>query len=348
MDDLLYTETDGYDTYCIAVRAAQKPTRIDTFLAESIKDISRTKVQELIGRGLITVNRRTERKSSYKVAPGDMINVRIPRFVPLLVEPENIPLDVVYEDDHLIVINKPPGLVVHPAAGNRTGTLVNALAHRCTTLSSVGGEYRPGIVHRLDKDTSGAIIAAKNNPAHNRMARTFENRRIEKFYLALVWGVFKEDKGVTTRFIGRHKNERQKYAAYDDERHGKPAESRYEVLESFEFISLVRVQILSGRTHQIRVHMSDLGHPVLGDVTYGGRTQKLGGLSPRHRQVAVRLLDMIDRQALHCAEMRFEHPVTREPLRVAAPLPEDMETILQYLRDANTWNNDVRREVSLV
>ena len=340
MNDTLYTETDGFDTYCIAVRAAQKPTRIDTFIAESIKDISRTKVQELIARGLISVNQQVEDKSSYKVSPGDMINVRIPRFVPLLVEAENIPLDVIYEDNDLIVINKPPGLVVHPAAGNRTGTLVNALAHRCTTLSSAGGEYRPGIVHRLDKDTSGAIIAAKNNPAHNNMARTFENRRIEKFYLTLVWGSFKESKGVTTRFIGRHKSERQKYAAYDDERLGKPAETRYEVLESFEFISLVRVQILSGRTHQIRVHLSDLGHPVLGDVSYGGRTQKLGGLSPRHRTIAVRLLDMIDRQALHCAEMRFEHPVSRMPMQVVAPLPDDMQAVLQYLRDTKTWNNE--------
>ncbi|MCK5816556.1 MAG: RNA pseudouridine synthase, partial [Candidatus Marinimicrobia bacterium] len=157
MSDQLYTEADGFDTYCIAVRGAQKPTRIDTFVSESIKDISRTKVKELIDRELITVNRQITKKASYKITPKDMITVRIPRFVPLAVEPENIPLDVIYEDDDLIVINKSPGLVVHPAVGNRTGTLVNALAHRCTTLSNIGGDYRPGIVHRLDKDTSGAI-----------------------------------------------------------------------------------------------------------------------------------------------------------------------------------------------
>ncbi len=332
MNELLMTETDGFDTYCIAVRAAQKPTRIDTFITESVKDISRNKVQELLERGLIAVNRETVTKAAYKVAPKDMIVVRIPRFVPLAVEPENIPLDVIYEDDDLIVINKPPGLVVHPAVGNRTGTLVNALAHRCTSLSNIGGDYRPGIVHRLDKETSGAIIAAKNNNSHNKMSRKFEYRHIEKFYTAIVWGTFSERSGVTTRYIGRHKNDRQKYAAYKDERFGKPAETRYEVLESFDFISLVRVQIMTGRTHQIRVHMSDLGHPVFGDIVYGGRTQKLGSLSPRQRSAAIHLLDLIDRQALHCSEMRFEHPVTRQPMRVIAPLPEDMERLLSYLR----------------
>ena len=333
MSDQLYTEADGFDTYCIAVRGAQKPTRIDTFVSESIKDISRTKVKELIDRELITVNRQITKKASYKITPKDMITVRIPRFVPLAVEPENIPLDVIYEDDDLIVINKSPGLVVHPAVGDRTCTLGNALAHRCTTLSNIGGDYRPGIVHRLDKDTSGAIIAAKNNNAHNLMARKFEYRQIEKFYTALVWGVFKEPKGVTTKYIGRHKNDRQKYAAYDDQRFGKHAETRWEVLEAFEFISLVKVQILTGRTHQIRVHLSDLGHPVVGDEVYGGKTQKLAGLSPRHRKIAIHLLDMIDRQALHCSEMRFDHPITKDPMRVIAPLPEDMGSLVEYLRE---------------
>ncbi|MDZ7796252.1 MAG: RluA family pseudouridine synthase [Candidatus Marinimicrobia bacterium] len=192
MQDKLYTETDNYDTYCIAVRDAQRPTRIDTFITESINDISRTKVKQLIERHLISVNGETDIKASYKVTPKDMITVKVPRFIPLEVEAENIPLDVIYEDDDLIVINKPPGLVVHPAVGNRTGTLVNALAHRCTTLSSSGGEYRPGIVHRLDKDTSGAIIAAKNNFVHTKMAQKFEYRNIRKFYTAMVWGFRKK------------------------------------------------------------------------------------------------------------------------------------------------------------
>jgi len=332
MSEKLLSETDAFDTYCIAVRPAQKPMRIDTFITESIKDISRSKVQELIRRGLITVNREGILKASFKISPHDMISVRIPRFVPLEVEAENIPLDVIYEDDDLIVINKPPGLVVHPASGNRTGTLVNALAHRCTTLSDVGGEYRPGIVHRLDKDTSGAIIAAKNNVAHNRMARTFEFRNIEKYYLVLVWGVFAEERGDFTKLIGRHKRERQKFAAYKDPRDGKPAETRYEVLESFDFISFLRVQILTGRTHQIRVHLSDAGHPVLGDTLYGGGNQRLKGLTPLRRRLAVELLDIMKRQALHCAEMHFRHPLNREPLQVSAALPEDMTLALQLLR----------------
>lgn len=332
MSEKLLSETDAFDTYCIAVRPAQKPMRIDTFITESIRDISRSKVQELIRRGLITLNREDVLKASLKISPHDMITVRIPRFVPLEVEAENIPLDVIYEDDDLIVINKPPGLVVHPASGNRTGTLVNALAHRCTTLSDVGGEYRPGIVHRLDKDTSGAIIAAKNNVAHTRMARTFEFRNIQKYYWVLVWGVFAEERGAFTKMIGRHKRERQKYAAYKDPRDGKPAETRYEVLESFDFISFLRVQILTGRTHQIRVHLSDAGHPVLGDTLYGGGNQRLKGLTPPQRRLAVELLDIMKRQSLHCAEMHFRHPLSREPLQVNAALPEDMSLALQLLR----------------
>ncbi|MDD3094952.1 MAG: RluA family pseudouridine synthase [Candidatus Neomarinimicrobiota bacterium] len=333
MSETLLTETDAFDTYCIAVRPAQKPTRIDTFITESIKDISRSKVQELIHRGLITVNRESVMKASCKVNPGNMITVHIPRFAPLEVEAENIPLDVIYEDDDLIVINKPPGLVVHPAAGNRTGTLVNALAHRCTTLSDVGGVYRPGIVHRLDKDTSGAIIAAKHNVAHNRMARTFEFRNIEKYYLVLAWGRFTGERGAFTKAIGRHKRERQKYAAYQDERNGKPAETRYEVLESFDFISFLRVQILTGRTHQIRVHLSDAGHPVLGDTLYGGGNQRLKGLTPARRSLALEVLDSMKRQALHCAEMHFKHPVNGQPLQVRAALPEDMARVLKLLRE---------------
>lgn len=333
MNEILLTETDDVDIYCIAVRPAQKPTRIDVFVAESIKDISRSKVQELIRRGMIAVNRDAVQKASYPVSPGDMITVRIPRYVPLEVEAENIPLNIIYEDNDLIVINKPPGLVVHPAVGNRTGTLVNALAHHCTTLSDSGGAYRPGIVHRLDKDTSGAIIAAKHNLAHNNMARKFEFRNIKKFYTVFVWGAFRESKGAFTKAIGRHRSVRQKYAAYDNPAEGKEAETRYEVLESFGFISFLRVQILTGRTHQIRVHLSDAGHPVLGDTLYGGSNQRLKGLHSMQRKLAVEALDIMQRQALHCAEMYFDHPVTRQPMKVTAPLPEDMELLLQKLRE---------------
>jgi 23S rRNA pseudouridine1911/1915/1917 synthase len=339
MTDILLSKTDVYDTYCIAVRPAQKATRIDTFITEFIKDISRSKVQELVRRGLITVNREPLQKSSYKVSPGDMISVRIPRFVPLEVEAENIPLDIIYEDEDLIVINKPPGLVVHPAVGNRTGTLVNALAHHCTTLSDSGGAYRPGIVHRLDKDTSGAIIAAKHNVAHNNMARKFEFRNIRKFYKVFVWGTFKDRQGVLTKSIGRHRRDRQKYAAYDNPAEGKTAETRYEVLESFGFISFLRVQILTGRTHQIRVHLSDAGHPVLGDVLYGGGNQRLKGLHSMQRKLAVETLDIMKRQALHCAEMYFDHPVTHLPMHVSAALPQDMELLLQKLREDAKLNH---------
>jgi len=333
MSERLFTETEDHETYCIVVRDAQRPQRIDTFIADSIKDLSRTKVRQLMERDLVSVNGSGDFKASYKVCPKDVITVKVPRYIPLDVEAENIPLDVIYEDDDLIVINKPPGLVVHPAVGNRTGTLVNALAHRCTMLSNVGGEYRPGIVHRLDKDTSGAIIAAKNNRVHRIMAHKFEYRYIKKFYTALVWGVPRNTSGSITKYIGRHRNDRQRYAAYTDETKGKHAETRYEVPEAFGFVSLLRVQIMTGRTHQIRVHLSDAGHPVFGDVMYGGRTQRLGGLLPRYRKQAIHLLDIMKRQALHCAEMEFRHPVSGDATRITAPLPEDMQKAVNYLRE---------------
>ncbi len=340
MSNKLHHETGSFTSYCIAVRPAQKPMRIDTFITESIPDISRTKVQELLQRGLISLDKEIVTKASLKIAPGNMISVKVPRLAPLEVEAENIPLDVIYEDEDLIVINKAPGLVVHPAAGNRTGTLVNALAHRCTTLSTVGGEYRPGIVHRLDKETSGVIIAAKNNVAHNRMARIFEYRNIEKFYLVLVWGVFKEKSGSFNKAIGRHKRERQKFAAYTNPQDGKAAETRYEVLESFDFVSFLRVQILTGRTHQIRVHLSDAAHPVFADSFYGGGSQMLKGLGPERRRLAIELLEIMKRQALHCSELHFLHPKTNIPMQISAALPEDMSRALQVLRDASKSNEE--------
>lgn len=338
MDNQLLKETDNFKTYYIAVRPYQKPERLDSFVADSIKDLSRNKVQELIARELVILNGKPAVKASYKVSPNDMLEVLVPSLEPLHVEPENIPLDVIYEDDDLIVINKKPNFVVHPAVGNRTGTLVNALAHRCTTLSDVGGEYRPGIVHRLDKDTSGAIIAAKNNHAHNIMARKFEYRKIEKYYMALVWGKFPQAEGSYTKYIGRHKRDRQKYAAYSDERFGKSAETRYTVVEEYPLITLVKIQLMTGRTHQIRVHFSDDNHPVVGDVTYGGRTKRLPSVSPADRSTAIEVLENIDRQALHCYQMKFEHPTSCEAITVTAPLPDDMNLILNLLKNKRTLN----------
>lgn len=328
LTDELYEETLDTQTYQIIVSPNQKSLRLDRFIAESIPRISRTRVQMLIDNGNILRNGKVADKASLKVAAGDILTISIPQRRPLTVEAEMIPLHIVYEDEDLIVINKPPDMVVHPAAGNRTGTLVNALAHYCTTLSMAGGYYRPGIIHRLDKDTSGTIIAAKNDVAHNEMARKFEYRKIRKYYLALVWGLFPQSSGVIMAPIGRHPNHRKKFAVVPN---GKEAETHYEVLAGLDFLSLVRLRIVTGRTHQIRVHMASMDHPVLGDSIYGGRTKKLKTLKPRQREKAVQVLDRIHRQALHSYEMYFDHPRTGKPVHVRSPLPEDMCDVLQIL-----------------
>ncbi len=328
LTDELYEETLDTQTYQIIVSPNQKSQRLDRFIAEAIPRISRTRVQMLIEDGCILRNGNVVPKTSMKIAPGDILTITVPQRRPLAVEPEMIPLNIVYEDDDLIVINKPPDMVVHPAAGNRTGTLVNALTHYCTTLSTMGGYYRPGIIHRLDKDTSGTIIAAKNDVSHNKMARKFEYRNIRKYYLAIVWGRFLQSSGVILDPIGRHPVHRKKFAVTSD---GKDSETHYEVLAELDFLSLVRLRIVTGRTHQIRVHMASRDHPVLGDSTYGGRTKKLKILKPRQRELAIQVLDKIHRQALHSYEMFFDHPSTGKPLHVKSPLPEDMSAVLEIL-----------------
>jgi 23S rRNA pseudouridine1911/1915/1917 synthase len=328
LTDELYEETQDTQTYQIIVSPNQKSLRLDRFIAESVPRISRSRVQMLIENACILRNDVVVNKASVKVFPGDILTISIPQRRPLSVEPEMIPLNIVYEDDDLIVINKPPDMVVHPAVGNRTGTLVNALAHYCTTLSTTGGYYRPGIIHRLDKDTSGTIIAAKNDNAHNEMARKFEYRKIQKYYLALVWGRFLNSSGIILDPIGRHPTHRKKFAVTPD---GKEAETHYEVLAELDFLSLVRLRIVTGRTHQIRVHMASMEHPVLGDSTYGGRTRKLKTLKPRQREQAVRVLEKIHRQALHSYEMIFDHPRTGKRMHIKSPLPDDMSSVLETL-----------------
>ncbi|MEA3500852.1 MAG: RluA family pseudouridine synthase [Candidatus Marinimicrobia bacterium] len=333
LKDLLYQETVETQTFKIVVPKKTKLMRIDVFITTQISGISRTKVQELIERNLIIRNDENIKKPSTKIKKDDIITVKIPRLKRLQVEPENIPLDFIYEDDDLIVINKPPGLVVHPGVGNRTGTLVNALAHHCTTLSNVGGEYRPGIVHRLDKNTSGIIIAAKNNIAHNLMAKKFEKREINKHYLALVWGKLKEKSGKIINKIGRSKSNRQKFTVVSNgSERGKYAETHYEVLEEYEFMSLVKIRIITGRTHQIRVHFSNINHPILGDTDYGGRIKRLKTLNPRHRKIAIEVMDNIKRQALHSYQMEFTYPTTDKIMKLTAPIPDDIKNVISIMK----------------
>lgn len=325
----LYEESREVRIYKIVAPAQFQPERIDRYLADNISDLTRSRACKLLEDKRVQLNGIIRDRPSQKVKAGDILTVEIPLMRRLRAEAEAIPLDIIYEDEYMLAINKAPGMVVHPAVGNRSGTLVNALASYCTSLSTVNGQYRPGIVHRLDKFTSGIIMAAKDDRVHNSLARKLEKREISKTYLAIVWGELSEKKAEIINNIGRHKGERKKFSVQKD---GKYAETHYEVLESFGSMSFVKVRIITGRTHQIRVHFSDRGHPVLGDMEYGGRTKKLRSLSPATRREAIEILDVMHRQALHSYRVELTHPHSGEPLLIEAPLPEDMQKTLDILR----------------
>lgn len=290
--------------------------RLDVFLARQASELSRSRVQKLIEGGLATVGGRPA-KANHRISPGEAVALTVPAPESVAVAAEDIPLDVVYEDADVVVVNKPRGMVVHPAAGNWRGTLVNALLARCDDLSGVGGEVRPGIVHRLDKDTSGVMVAAKSDRAHASLARQIKDRTAGRRYLALVHGNLKADEGLVDAAIGRHRTDRKKMAVDPD--HGREARTRFRVRERFGDYTLVECKLETGRTHQIRVHMAYIGHPVVGDPKYGPRTSPFA----------------IAGQALHAAELTFRHPVSGDEMAFAAPLPADMEAILAKLRARN-------------
>lgn len=290
-----------------------KGERLDVFLARQSPDLSRSRVQRLIADGLAQVAGRPA-KANHKVQPGETVVLAVPAPEPVAAMPEDIPLDIVYEDAEVVVVNKPRGMVVHPAAGNWRGTLVNALLARCDDLSGVGGAVRPGIVHRLDKDTSGVMVAAKTDRAHASLARQIKDRTAGRKYLALVHGSVKAEEGLIDAPIGRHRVDRKKMAV--DAEHGRDARTRFTVLERFAGYTLVACKLETGRTHQIRVHMAYIGHPVVGDPKYGPKTAPFA----------------IAGQALHAAELTFRHPVSGAELVFTAPLPADMEKILATLR----------------
>jgi 23S rRNA pseudouridine1911/1915/1917 synthase len=253
-------------------------------------------------------------------------------------KPERIPLDIVYEDDQLLIVNKPAAMVTHPAYAHYSGTLVNALLHHSRSLSSLNTEMRPGIVHRLDKDTTGLLVVAKNDTAHHLLAAQFSRRTIDREYWALVWGTFQQPTGVIEASLGRSKRDRKKVTVVEE---GKPAVTEYEVLKEFDFLSLIRLKLKTGRTHQIRVHLAHIGHPVFGDPTYGGRSPTWGGLEGKRAQRAQNLLDLISRQALHAKTIGFIHPATKERVKFDSELPEDMKKVLEGLRTSSTATLDV-------
>lgn len=307
--------------------ADESGKRLDAWLADSEPELSRARWQALIKSGEVRVNGKAG-KPNLKLKEGDWVEWKIPEPVPTETLPEDIPLHVIFEDRHIIVVNKPAGLVVHPAAGNETGTLVNALLHHCKDLTGIGGEKRPGIVHRLDKDTSGVMVVAKTEKAMTELARQFKERETEKEYLAVVRGEIQPPMGRVETLIGRHPIHRKKMAA--NVKRGRNAISNYKVEENFVRASLVRVRIETGRTHQIRVHMAHLRHPIIGDDLYG----RVGSEGVR-----------ADRQMLHAAKLSIAHPDTGERLYFSAPVPHDMEDLLNRLRKALSERS--RDELSL-
>jgi len=331
---------DMVEKYQIIVPANKGKERIDKFLAREIKNVSRSKIKKLIKTGRVLVNSEPT-KNSYLISPHEEIEVTIPVERSEDIEPENIPLEILYDDKDLVVINKKPGMVVHPACGNFSGTLVNALLYHFNNLSEIAGELKPGIVHRLDKDTSGVLVVAKNNSSHWKLSQQFSEREIEKIYWAVIWGQLKRREGTIEKSIGRSTQDRKKMVVVEDK--GKLGITHYKVLEEFELFSLVEVRPKTGRTHQIRSHFAHLGHPVFGDDTYGGRNIKLSHYTTHERTFAAGLLSIMPRQALHAKSIGFLHPETKQFIRIEAPLPDDFSLLLESLReDINPKNADVK------
>ncbi len=303
--------------------------RLDKFLAKRALPLSRSQIQGLIKRGKVTVNRLPS-KSSHRVVAGDKVSIVVPEQEPLKVLPEDVPLDILYEDEELLIVNKPPGMVVHPAAGHYSGTLVNSLLFHCPHLSTINGPLRPGIVHRLDRDTSGVLMVAKTDEAHLDLARQIKERSIKRKYLALVEGRLELDEGTIEAPLGRHILKRKEMAV----RHqgGRFALTHYRVLERFKAATLLEITLATGRTHQIRVHLTYIGHPVVGDKTYGRKGLRFTPFRDNSLTRFKRETSPINRQALHAQLLGFAHPSRKEYMQFTAPLPHDIEQLLHNLR----------------
>jgi 23S rRNA pseudouridine1911/1915/1917 synthase len=316
-------ETSG--TLALTAEPPEAGARLDQFLAGQL-GWSRARLQKLLKAGRVLVNGEP-RPASYRVRPGDAVVVSVPPPSPSHLAPEALPLAILFEDADLLVVNKPPYLVVHPGAGHRAGTLLNALVHHCPDLKDIGEVSRPGLVHRLDKDTSGLMVVAKTALAHAALVAQFQAHAITKQYQALVWGRLPEIEGEIDREVGRHPTARQKMSV--NARRGKRAVTFWRVLREFPGpLSLVELSPQTGRTHQLRVHLASMGHPVLGDATYGGGVSRLAG-HPR----LTGLKPLVHRQLLHAWRLGITHPRTGEPLTWEAPLPEDFQAVLDYLEE---------------
>lgn len=304
--------------------AEESGERLDQFVARSVPSLTRSAVQRLVAEGQVTVD-GVPAKVSLKLRGGEQVAVTVPPPEPTAAAAEDIPLDILYEDGDVVVMNKPAGMVVHPGAGNSTGTLVNALLGHCTDLSGIGGELRPGIVHRLDKDTTGVLVVAKNDRAHVALADQFSAHTVKRQYLALVHGSPRSDKGRIESAIARHPQDRTKMSGKTGR--GKHAVTHWQVLARYAGVTLLRLRLETGRTHQIRVHLSEQGHPLLGDQVYGG----VGRLNDLRDHRLRKLIQALGRQALHASVLGFIHPTTGIYQEFTTELPADMAAIITYL-----------------
>lgn len=328
-DSLSGSSDEMYEHFSIVVDKGQKMLRLDKFLVDRMEHCSRNRIQQAADNGLLLVN-GVAAKSSYKVKPLDHITFVMPypkRELEII--PEDIPLNIVYEDDSLIIVNKQPGMVVHPGCGNYTGTLVNALTFYLKDIPLFQkGDMRAGLVHRIDKDTSGLLVIAKTDDAHTRLAKQFFDHTIHRRYVALVWGNFEEDEGTIVGNIGRNPRDRQQMYVFADGSDGKHAVTHYKVLRRYGYVTLVECRLETGRTHQIRVHMAWKGHPLFNDARYGGDRILKGTTFSKYKQFVENCFSALPRQALHARSLGFVHPTTREDVYFESELPEDLKTVI--------------------
>lgn len=326
-------EQELYEHFRFEADPGQKPLRIDKFLVNKIENASRSKIQSAAEAENILVNNQAV-KSNYKVKPGDIISIVMaypPKEIELI--PENIPLHIVYEDDQLIIVNKKPGMVVHPSYGHYSGTLVNALMYHLKDLPLFKtGDLRPGLVHRIDKNTSGLLVIAKTEQAMNKLAKQFFDKTTERRYIALVWGSFKEKEGTIKGNIGRNIRNRKIMQVFPDGEQGKEAITHYRVIEELGYVTLVECKLETGRTHQIRVHFQYIGHPLFNDFEYGGEKILKGTTFTKYKQFVQNCFKILPRQALHAKTLGFTHPQTKEFMQFNSELPQDMALVIEKWR----------------
>ncbi len=334
------SKNQGFEHYKFIADKGQSPLRVDLFLLNFIEFATRNKIQQSIKMGSVLVNDKPI-KSNYKVKPGDIVTVvyDYPKEENELI-PQNIPLNILYEDDFFLIVNKQAGMVVHPGFGNKDGTLVNALKFHFDNLPNIGDEERPGLVHRIDKNTSGILVVAKTDVAMNNLTVQFAERSIKRKYIALVWGDLKDDQGTITGNIGRSLKNRKVMSVFTDESFGKHAVTHYKVLKRYGYTTLIECKLETGRTHQIRIHFKHIGHPIFNDVDYGGDMILKGTIFNKYKQFVQNCFKICNRHALHAKSLAFKHPSTGNFVSFDSELPEDMKQLI------DKWQNYAKHKLS--